>query len=277
MGRILLSTGRYAGTPYHMKSIGIHIYSVEELCYLLSTNPFLIDTDIMDKELVQWLDEECGLTELCHQLLTLFRRGSQPSIFANTILDYVNSIPKEDRKKMEEVLQSSAGLNDFERHKKQGDYLIKNGRYKLALTEYERLLSELPEEEKEISSLVYHNMGVAYSRLFQFESAAKYFGRAYERSGREESGIAYLTALRRQMSEGDYITFIGNNGQYYELSLKVEKLLKAAGEQFEATRESRMLTALSIYKEEGNTVSYYEEIDKIISDLKKQYRECVAQ
>lgn len=277
MGRMLLCTGKYAGTPYHIKSICTNVYCVEELCYLLSANPFMIDSEIMDKELAEWLDTECGLRELSHQLLTLFRRGSQPSGFVNTILDYVNFTTEEDRKRIEEVLQSNAGLSDFERQKKQGDYLLKNGRYRMALTEYEKLLLQLPEAENDISPLLYHNMGVAYSRLFQFESAVKYFRRAYERSGKEESGIAYLAAMRQQLSEGEYITFIGENGQYYELSLKVEKLLKAAKEQFETTRESRMLTALKIYKEEGNTVPYYEEIDKIIADLKKDYRECVTQ
>ena len=120
-------------------------------------------------------------------------------------------------------------------------------------------------------------MGVAYSHLFQFESAAKYLKKAYELSGREESGIQYLSAVRNQLSEGEYISFIADNGQYYELSLKVEKLYEAARGQFEATRENRMLSALKIYRDEGNTASYYEEIDKIISEMKDKYRENVSQ
>ena len=51
---------------------------------------------------------------------------------------------------------------------------------------------------------------------------------------------------------------------------------KARG-NFEAGREKRMLSALRIYKEEGNAASYYEEIDGIISELKDKYRENVAQ
>ena len=47
--------------------------------------------------------------------------------------------------------------------------------------------------------------------------------------------------------------------------------------QFEATRENRMLSALKIYRDEGNTGSYYEEIDKIIARLKDDYRASVAQ
>ena len=140
MGKVLLCTGKYAETPYHFEGVCVNVYCVEELCYLLASNPFMIDAEIMDKELAQWLDAECGLTELSHQLLTLFRRGSQPGTFVNTILDYVNYCTLEDRKKIDEVLQNNAGLSQYERQKKQGDFLIKNGRYQLAVQEYEKLL-----------------------------------------------------------------------------------------------------------------------------------------
>ncbi|MGN0377141.1 MAG: hypothetical protein ACI4ED_05860 [Suilimivivens sp.] len=277
MGKVLLCTGRYAENPYHIDSICVNVYCVEELCYLLSSNPFMIDAGIMDRELAQWLDKECGLTELSHQLLTLFQRGSQPGIFADTILDYVNYCSREDRQKIDEVIKNNAGLSKYEKLKKQGDFLVQNGRYQMAIQEYDKLLLQLPETESTLRPSVYHNLGVACSNLFQFENAARYFRKAYELSGREESGMQYLLSVRQQMSEGEYVSFIADNGQYYELSMKVEKLYENARGQFEATRENRMLSALKIYKDEGNTASYYEEIDKIITSLKNEYRECVAQ
>ncbi|MGN1180205.1 MAG: hypothetical protein ACI4SD_03240 [Suilimivivens sp.] len=277
MGRVLLCVGRYAENPYHIDSVCINVYCVEELCYLFSSNPFMIDAGIMDRELAKWLDTECGLPDLSHQLLTLFQRGSQPGIFVDTILDYVNYCSREDRKKIDEVIKNNAGLSPYERLKKQGDFLVKNGRYQMAIMEYEQLLLKLPETENSLRPLVYHNMGVACSNLFQFENAARYFRKAYELSGGEESGIQFLLSVRQQMSESEYVSFIADNRQYYELSLTVEKLFESARGQFEATRENRMLSALKIYKDEGNTASYYEEIDKIISSLKNEYRECVAQ
>lgn len=276
MSKVLLCTGRYAETPYHFKSICVNVYCVEELCYLFASNPFMIDGDIMDKQLAEWIGNECGLGDLSHQLLTLFTRGSQPSIFVNTILDYVNYCTPEQKKKIEEVLQSSAGLNEYERRKKQGDYLIKSRRYKLAIEEYDKLCRELPETERAILPLVYHNMGTAYVNLFLFEPAARYYKKAYDMTRREESGIQYLAALRMQMQQDAYITFIAEHGEYHQLSLKVERLLTQARGQYEASEENRMLSALGIYKEEGNVSSYYEEIDKLIGNLKDDYREFVA-
>ncbi len=277
MGNVLLCTGRYAENPYHIDSICVNVYCVEELCYLFASNPFMIDAGIMDRELAQWLADECGLMDLSHQLLTLFQRGSQPGIFVDTILDYVNYCSEEERQKIDRVLKDNVGLTPFEKQKKQGDFLMQNERYQLAFNEYDKLLLQLPEGERDLRSQLYHNMGVACGNLFQFENAAKYFKKAYELSGREESGIQYLVAVRSRISEGEYVSFIADNGRYYELSLKVEKRYEAAREQFEATRENRMLSALKIYKEEGNISSYYEEIDKIIAEIKDQYRESVLQ
>lgn len=277
MGKVLLCTGKYAEKPYYFKSICVNVYCVEELCYLLAANPFMIDAEIMDRELAEWIDKECGLTDLSHQLMTLFHRGSQPGIFVDTIMNYVNYCSREERDRIEEVLLNNVGLTDYERLKKQDDYFIQNGRYQMAIVEYEKLLLELPETERDLKASVYHNMGVAYGHLFQFENAAYYFRKAYTISGREESGIQYLAAVRRQLSEGEYVSFIADNGQYYALSLKVEKLFEQARGEFEATQQSRMLTALQVYKEEGSTASYYEEIDRLIAQLKEEYRECVSQ
>ena len=222
-------------------------------------------------------DKPFKTKELSHQLLQLFQRGCQPGVFVDTILDYTGYCSREDKERIDEVLKGSAGLDQYEKQKRQGDYLMKNGRYQLAVHEYEKLLSILPEAEKELIPSVYHNLGVACCRLFRFESGASYLKKAYELSLREESGIQYLEALREQLTEADYVSFIADHREYYELSMKVEKLYEMARGQFEATRENRMLSALKIYRDEGNTGSYYEEIDKIIARLKDDYRASVAQ
>ena len=275
MGRALLCTGKYAQKPYYFSKVCVNVYCVEELCFLFASNPFVIDNDIMDKELARWIDEECGLADLGHPLLRLFNRGSQPGIFVNTILDYVNYCTPRQRAKIEEVLKSSAGLNDYERKKKQADYLLKNHRNRMALNEYERLSRELPEAESALKPSIYHNMGVAYAGFFMFDMAARYFKKAYDMSGNTESGVQFLAAKRLSLHEEAYVAFIAEHGEYHELSLQVEKRLMDAKGQFEASEEKRMMSALGIYKDEGNVASYYEEIDKQITVLKDEYRQLV--
>lgn len=276
MGRILLCTGKYAKSPYRFENVCMNIYCIEELCYLFASNPFMIDQNVMDKKLAWWIDQECGLKELSHQLLNLLGKGCQPSVFVGTIMSYVNYCAPEEMKRIDEVLQSNVGLNDYERQKKQADFLLKNHRYRLALEEYDSLCRQLPDTESALKPSIYHNMGVAYTGTFMFEMAARYFKRAYDMTGDEKTGIEFLAAQRLCLNEDAYIAYIAEHGEYYNLSLQVEKRLKAAKEEFEASEECRMLTALEIYKDEGNVASYYEEIDKIISRQKDEYRELVS-
>lgn len=276
MGRILLCTGKYAKSPYRFENVCMNIYCIEELCYLFASNPFMIDQNVMDKKLAWWIDQECGLKELSHQLLNLLGKGCQPSVFVGTIMSYVNYCAPEEMKRIDEVLQSNVGLNDYERQKKQADFLLKNHRYRLALEEYDSLCRQLPDTESALKPSIYHNMGVAYTGTFMFEMAARYFKRAYDMTGDEKTGIEFLAAQRLCLNEDAYIAYIAEHGEYYNLSLQVEKRLKEAKEEFEASEECRMLTALEIYKDEGNVASYYEEIDKIISRQKDEYRELVS-
>lgn len=275
MGRMMLCIGRYAEKPYYFSSMCVNVYCVEELCYLFASNPFMIDNDVMDKELAEWLDRECGLTELSHQILTLFQRGCQPGIFVSTILDYVNYCTPEEKAKIQEVLQGSVGLNDFEKQKKQADFLMKNHKYHLALEEYDRLARELPETESALKPSIYNNMGTAYAGFFMFDMAAKYFKKAYDMTGDAQAGVSFLAAKRLSVHEEAYISFVAEHSEYHQLSLMVEKKLTDAKGRFEASQENRMLSALKIYKDEGNVSSYYEEIDKIISELKNEYRRLV--
>lgn len=276
MGRVLLCTGKYAKKPYCFENVCVNVYCVEELCFLFASNPFMIDQSVMKEELAQWLDKECALTDLSHQLLNILGKGSQPGIFVSTIMSYVNYCTDTEIRKIDEVLQGNVGLNDFERKKKQADFLLRNRRYMLAVEEYDALCRRLPDTESSIKPLIYHNMGAAYAGLFMFELAARYFKKAYDMTKDEESGTEYLAAQRMYLSEEAYIAFIGEHGEYYNLSMQVEKRLTKAKEEFEASQESRMLTALKIYKDEGNAASYYEEIDKIIAKKKDEYREFVS-
>ncbi|EOS76322.1 MAG: tetratricopeptide repeat protein [Lachnospiraceae bacterium] len=276
MGRVLLCTGKYAKKPYCFENVCVNVYCVEEVCFLFASNPFMIDQSVMREELAQWLDNECGLTDLSHQLLNILGKGSQPGIFVNTIMSYVNYCSDVEVKKIDQVLQGNVGLNDFERQKKQADFLLKNRRYMLAIEEYDALCRRLPDTESSLKPVIYHNMGTAYAGIFMFGMAARYFKKAYDMMKNEESGIEFLTAQRLYLSEDAYIAFIGEHGEYYNLSMQVEKRLTAAREEFEASQENRMLTALKIYKDEGNAASYYEEIDKIIAKKKDEYREFVS-
>ena len=201
MGKVLLSTGAYAKTPYYLEGLGVRVYSAEELCYVLKEDAFFLDRSIVDRKLIRWIEEELMLPKLAAALYPLLQKKTDPGTFAGIILQYVHLYENDVIKKTEAVYREGAGLSPFEKQKNRVDHLLTDGRYRTAVREYDKLLKELPEEEKLLSTAIYHNKGVAFSRLFWYEKAAEMFEEAYRRNGEEEELTAFLTAKRMQLPE----------------------------------------------------------------------------
>lgn len=277
MGKVLLCIGKYAEVPYFMEKAYVNVYSAEELCYCLMQNIHLVDREIMDEKLADWLAKECGLEELSQHLLRMLKEECSVVDFIEYILDFAGYGEREEIAHIKEDLKSGTGLSMYEKKKVRADYFAQNGKYILALKSYDILLEELPESERELKARVYHNRGTVYAFFFQFAQAAESFKQAYECDGAEESYLGYLAASRMGMSETEYVNFIAGQEEDYGLSLKVEALFQEAGSQFETTEKSRMLFTLKVCKEEKNSVSYYEEIESITGELKEQYRVNVSE
>ena len=47
MAGVILSRSKYAEKPYYITNMSINIYSLEELCYYIYNNIYLIGTDLV--------------------------------------------------------------------------------------------------------------------------------------------------------------------------------------------------------------------------------------
>ena len=278
MGQIILGTGAYAENPYYMEKFYVNLYTVEELCYLLVEKAELLDQDVMRRDLVKWLDEECGLGQLAHTLYSLLNQNGSAVAFAGTILEYVNLYPPEAVSQAEQIIRDNEGLNPYERGMAKADYMLQNRKYFTALKQYYSLLDQIPDTDSLLRAKILHNMGVACAKLFMFRQAADKFLEAYEADRDEKSLELYLAALRMHYEDKDYVAFIAGHPEYHDVSLKVERQMERAYGQFEGTDENRMLFTLQVLKEEGNStagsdVQYYQEIEKLVTGLKDAYKD----
>lgn len=280
MSQIIMGTGNYAAKPYYMEKFYVNLYSVEELCYLLVEKAELLDQDVMQRDLVQWLDEQCGLNQLAHALYSLLNQNGSTVAFVGTILEYVNLYPAGIVMQTEQTVKGNEGLNPYERRKAKADYMLQGRKYFMALGQYHGLLAQAPESDQILRAKIFHNMGVAYAGMFMFRQAQECFLQAYMLDREEESLILYLASLRMRCEDKDYVTFIGEHPQYHDASLKLERQMEQAAGQFEGSQDNRMLFTLHVLKEEGSGTEggdgkYCEEIKKLTEGLKEQYREFV--
>lgn len=275
MGRVLLSTGEYATTPYCFDNLGIRVYSAEELCYVLKENAFLLDAEIMNKRLVRWIDEMLGLSDLAAQLYPLINRRVSAGVFVAALLRYVGFYEEETILRIEEIYKSGADLNVYEKLKNRVDYMVKAGHYGSAIMEYDSVLRQLPAEEKQLRAAMLHNKGVALCSMFFFEEAACAFMESFEVLPDTEVLTAYLAAKRMSMGEAEYVAFVAGVPDYYAEMMELESRMDHLRREWEESSVKKQLAERLMMKEEGDMAAYYEETDKWVRNLKNKYRETI--
>ena len=274
MGRLTEPVGRYAEHPYYIAQTDTSVYCVEELCFTLCQNTFLLDRGLLDLKLAKWLDEECGLRELARPLYGLINQNGSPSAFVGIILEYTHYGTEKKRQETEELLRIGADMDVSTRRKHFADYLVGNGRYAQAVMEYEKVLEEIPSMNYVMRSELLHNKGVALCRLFSFAEAAEAFLLGYqENPAFEEAALSYLAALRMTVSEEEYITFIAEHPMWHEQSLEVEKRLEKSRIDYENSEEYKKLTGVL----ERRDTEYYKAVSEKLTQMQRDYRKMVEQ
>ena len=72
--RASLCVGEYSENAYTVEELGIRVCCMEELCYCLKENAFLLDLSIMNDKLADWIGEECKVRELAKQLYPMIHK-----------------------------------------------------------------------------------------------------------------------------------------------------------------------------------------------------------
>lgn len=291
--RVCISVGNYATIPYTIPGLEVSVYCIEELCYLLGENAVLLDQTIMRRELVEWIEKECGLKELARELYPIVQRAGSLSGFVCLILEYTGLNDGMYIENVRRTLKRGAGLSAIERHKKQIDYLVEKKRYVSAIRGYRTLVEKWDAVSKDHSSVlpglnvlssIHHNMGVAYAGLMLYEHAATAFENAYKLDGEKVHFRAYLAAKRLSMSESEYIAFVGGDSanqkpevaeELQELERNLERIRRSWYAQDYAHRLSIRKNLRNDGTAEG-LKKYEDENERILKALKESYRENVS-
>ena len=277
MNKPILCIGTYAQTPFHMEKIGRNVFCIEELCYCIVQNAFLLDEESFGDDLFTWIDTECSLVKLADELRGMASKKCSVAALAGTILDYVGYNTRKEIERTESILRENAGMDIYSKKLARADFLMRSEKFSMAFKEYEFLLENTPDIDLAIRARIEHNEGVMYARLFLFDRAAELFMKAYEDGKDEESYIQYLGALRMKMSDEEYVKFVAEDKKAYETSLELEKRMNECADLYAASDENHVIGTLGVYKAEGKMHEYYEKIGELTESIKAKYRETVKE
>ncbi len=281
--RISACVGNYSEIPYCIPGLDMNVRSAEELCYCMKENAFLIDLTLMNDGLLKWLEQQCGLRSLVELLYPLVHRKGSLSAFVVTIMQYVGLYEESYIREVERVLKQGAGLSGIEKKKSQIDYLIKKGKFDLALKNYDRLLKKWEEEAGSGAAMpavsclasIWNNRGVAYTGLMHYEKAAESFLKAYELYPDKCYAMAYLAAKRMKLPGDEYVAFVAQQEEFAEYALELEGKMNSCEQEWEQQPEFLMLYNMTELKSGESPQRYYEECERMTVKLKNSYRSSI--
>lgn len=274
MGELLICHETIASLPYYAEGAGVNIYSMEELCYYIAGNTYILDASFMNEELCTWIEKQMGLYKLAEKLRDIMRSQGLLSNFVLAILEHTGYSTMQEMQDIILTLRQMEEKSDFECGKIRADQLMEKKKYLGAIYEYKRLLAS--GEAEQASDLlvgnIWHNLGTAYARLFLFEEAARCYDRAYSLNQSGESLKACLMSYRCMHDEDSFVQKAMENhlDDMEILEIKNELSVASRGEHKEAFEEH--LEEIARQNESGDKAWAKEQLGEIIFKWKEEYR-----
>ncbi len=274
MGELLLCKEPIAAMPYYIEGISINVYSLEELCYYISHNTYLLEQNFMDPELCAWVENELKLTELAEELRRQIYEKGRLSEFIALILKECGYCTREEVRNIYDVLQELEGKSDYECSKIRADRLMEKEKYLSSIYEYKRLLDseETLGEAPETVGNIWHNLGTAYARMFLFEEAGNCFEKAYHYNKNEESLKECLLAHQCRKDEAGFYQTAEKYGVSQETLQELQEQMQEKEPDGTFTEFSENLKVLQALLDSGDRRQYRKEVENMILKWKEDYR-----
>ena len=274
MSRVILCTGKTARKPYVLKSSGVRVYTIEELCYCLRTGLDLLDESVIDHEMALFIKNELGFEErgalLEEMVLTKADLKSRLVVIFCTG-DYFD---RDEITKICEELDELSKMSRIGRLKRRADRFMADGNIRKAAAEYRKLLAD--RESSDLTQHEYgnvlHNIGIADIRTRMYTRAAEDFREAYERNENIESLKCYLYALKLGHNDKMFVSEAMRLLDSSDLVRKIEEELDDASEKAAGSGEYEQIDRLKILYQQGRSREFERLSDDIISTLKARYR-----
>ena len=276
MGRVYLCLGKTAEVPWYFERARVHIWNIEELCYFMQENAWILEPEVLNEKLAAWVGEQCGLPELAIQLYAATKEKEPVTSFADALFEYTGYCTNQQRRQVEKILRINTGSGQAQRAKARGDYFLECRKFVLAVREYEGLIREYKGMDPAFLGRVYHSLGTACARLFWFDRAADAFLQAYRLLRTKESALQFLAARRLGLGEQGYVAFLAENPDFYQLSLEFEKRMEACDLAWRESEDAAFILHAGKARRDGEG-EQGRRLSQRLETLRNDYRSCTAQ
>lgn len=268
MSTMILCRDKLAVNPLYVSYSDVRLYSVEELCYYIYNNIYIITGNFISDELIHFLRYETKDTALADRVELMKKSGASLAAILVTILKSVDYYSISEIDKISEILNTLDNQNVYERLRSRADTYLDREKYFKAIDCYKQIIKEYKNDAPgAFTARVYHNMGVAYARMFMYDKAAESFKTAYETGQYDESYNAYLSAKYFNERNRELIV-----EDVSDKELAVRKRIEGVMDNARYQDEYRKLEELVKRKEHGDVAYYHKAVKDMLGNWKDEYR-----
>ena len=214
------------------------------------------------------------MPQLAEKIKLLIIKGKNLKDMVTTIMcssDYYN---EQEIRNLIDTIDRIEGMPEIRRRKIKADNLLKYNNYSMAGREYESILAskEAKELEDEYYGNILNNLGIVKIHTSSFMTAAACFKEAYKKNNNIESLKQYFYTLKLDKNDELFEKEMTN------YSVKPEFIADIAATFIERSEEAKeqaryvMLERLDYLKNEGRINEYYDSIDRLILQWKRDYK-----
>ncbi len=167
--------------PYYVETLGVHIYSSQELCYAMYHHPILAMDGFIGEPLIAFIREELDMGFVALKMERWLKSGENPDELIFLFLQECDYYTTVELNRYRQKIAALRKLPPLEYAKKKADYLFERRQYGRAIGEYQRILAEADNyrQDEAFCGRVYHNLAACHARNFQLDKAFAAFEKAY--------------------------------------------------------------------------------------------------
>ena len=237
--------------PYFIESISTNIFTIEELCFYLEKNIYLLDQTIINEKLLDWIRDELGLVRLYRKLYEQLENGETIGNFILPIFKEIGYLSHDEFRELQEKIRTIEIQPEDLRRKMKADYLVEYRMYNNAIQEYATLLKNRNPGKMGVQfyAAVYANLASAYARLFLFEEAADCLWKSYETVRSNEIYRRYLATISLFLSRERRLRPGSRNAGHFRKNRK--RMKKSDGRRFRPfwKKKNWLITRVPVHPE----------------------------
>ncbi|MBQ9870952.1 MAG: hypothetical protein IJM27_03395 [Eubacterium sp.] len=277
MAKLIVCTTKQAETPFTFLNTKVEIYTYEELCFYIYNNTVLISKSALSDRLWTWIRDELDMPQLADRLVGLANKTPFVQDLLVEILNAGEYYTPEEVKTYAAAWQKYRKLSPIQREKLKADGYLGYRRFIRASIIYDGIIQQEAEiQDREFLGNVYHNRAVAAANNLDTEDAKKFFLKAYDLNGNQESLKSYfyvVSATEDIMTLKSEVHKMGLSERYFE------DIMMEIGDSKDDVREMTIYAMLqrAIYNRMHKDMTDYDKrMDIILTQLKDEFRDQIV-